>query len=100
MRADEAADASEANRKGRDAGWVRVREILSGGNSADRQLRIWNANRDVVEVAGEQDEPATFSVVRLQRLLNGEVAHRRGCRAARACRARPTPRGAVPRRRG
>lgn len=28
MRAGEAADASEPNRKGRDAGWVRVREIL------------------------------------------------------------------------
>jgi carboxylate-amine ligase len=30
-----------------------VREILSRGNSADRQLRIYNANRDVVEVARE-----------------------------------------------
>jgi glutamate---cysteine ligase / carboxylate-amine ligase len=24
--------------------------ILSRGNGADRQLRIWNANRDIVEV--------------------------------------------------
>jgi len=30
-----------------------VREILSTGNSADRQLRVWNANRDVLEVAAE-----------------------------------------------
>ncbi len=30
-----------------------VREILSRGNGADRQLRIWNANRDVVEVVRE-----------------------------------------------
>ncbi|MFL6011648.1 MAG: carboxylate-amine ligase [Gaiellaceae bacterium] len=30
-----------------------VREILSGGNGADRQLRTWNANRDVVEVVVE-----------------------------------------------
>jgi carboxylate-amine ligase len=27
-----------------------VLEILSRGNGADRQLRIWNANRDIVEV--------------------------------------------------
>ncbi len=30
-----------------------VREILSRGSSADRQLRIFNANRDIVEVARE-----------------------------------------------
>jgi carboxylate-amine ligase len=30
-----------------------VREILSRGSSADRQLRIYNANRDIVEVARE-----------------------------------------------
>jgi glutamate---cysteine ligase / carboxylate-amine ligase len=30
-----------------------VREILSRGNGADRQLRIFNANRDIVEVVGE-----------------------------------------------
>jgi carboxylate-amine ligase len=30
-----------------------VREILSRGNGADRQLRTWNANRDVVEVVVE-----------------------------------------------
>jgi carboxylate-amine ligase len=28
-----------------------VREILARGNGADRQLRVWNANRDIVEVA-------------------------------------------------
>jgi carboxylate-amine ligase len=33
-----------------------VRDILSRGNGADRQLRIWNANRDVVEVARELAE--------------------------------------------
>jgi hypothetical protein len=27
-----------------------VRALLDRGNSADRQLRIWNANRDIVEV--------------------------------------------------
>ena len=27
-----------------------VREILSRGNGSDRQLRIFNANRDIVEV--------------------------------------------------
>ena len=30
-----------------------VREILSRGNGADRQLRVWNANRDVLEVAAD-----------------------------------------------
>jgi hypothetical protein len=30
-----------------------IREILSNGNGADRQLRVFNANRDVVEVARE-----------------------------------------------
>ncbi len=30
-----------------------MREILSRGSSADRQLRIFNANRDIVEVARE-----------------------------------------------
>jgi carboxylate-amine ligase len=30
-----------------------VREILSRGNGADRQLRVFNANRDIVEVARE-----------------------------------------------
>ena len=30
-----------------------VREILDRGNSADRQLRIWGANRDIVEVVHE-----------------------------------------------
>ncbi|MEX2211678.1 MAG: carboxylate-amine ligase [Gaiellaceae bacterium] len=28
-----------------------IREIIARGNGADRQLRAWNANRDVVEVA-------------------------------------------------
>jgi gamma-glutamyl:cysteine ligase YbdK (ATP-grasp superfamily) len=30
-----------------------VREILSRGNGSDRQLRIFNANRDIVEVVSE-----------------------------------------------
>jgi carboxylate-amine ligase len=30
-----------------------VREILAKGNGADRQLRVFNANRDIVEVARE-----------------------------------------------
>jgi carboxylate-amine ligase len=30
-----------------------IREILSRGNGADRQLRVWNANRDLTEVASE-----------------------------------------------
>ncbi|MDQ3824116.1 MAG: carboxylate-amine ligase [Actinomycetota bacterium] len=30
-----------------------IREILANGNGADRQLRVFNANRDIVEVARE-----------------------------------------------
>ena len=30
-----------------------IRDILSRGSSSDRQLRIWNANRDIVEVVRE-----------------------------------------------
>jgi len=30
-----------------------IREILAGGNGADRQLRVFNANRDIVELVGE-----------------------------------------------
>ena len=30
-----------------------IREILSEGNGADRQLRVFNANRDLVEVVRE-----------------------------------------------
>jgi carboxylate-amine ligase len=30
-----------------------IREILRRGNGADRQLRVYNANRDIVEVARE-----------------------------------------------
>ena len=30
-----------------------IREILARGNSADRQRRIFNANRDIVEVVRE-----------------------------------------------
>ena len=30
-----------------------IREILSRGNGADRQRRIFNANRDIVEVVRE-----------------------------------------------
>jgi gamma-glutamyl:cysteine ligase YbdK (ATP-grasp superfamily) len=33
-----------------------VLEILARGNSADRQLRIYTANRDIVEVAREVAE--------------------------------------------
>ena len=30
-----------------------IRGILGRGNGADRQLRVFNANRDIVEVASE-----------------------------------------------
>ena len=30
-----------------------IRDILSNGNGADRQLRVYNANRDITEVVRE-----------------------------------------------
>jgi gamma-glutamyl:cysteine ligase YbdK (ATP-grasp superfamily) len=42
-----------ARELGSDGALEGVREILSRGNSAERQLRIYNANRDIVEVARE-----------------------------------------------
>jgi carboxylate-amine ligase len=30
-----------------------IRDILARGNGSDRQLRVWNANRDIVEVVRE-----------------------------------------------
>jgi gamma-glutamyl:cysteine ligase YbdK (ATP-grasp superfamily) len=30
-----------------------IQEILGRGNGSDRQRRIWNANRDIVEVVRE-----------------------------------------------
>jgi carboxylate-amine ligase len=30
-----------------------IHDILARGNGADRQLRVWNANRDIVEVVRE-----------------------------------------------
>jgi len=39
-----------------------VREILARGNGADRQLRVWNANRDIVEVVREISEATEAAV--------------------------------------
>ena len=48
---------SELGRTPRELGSERelegVLEILGRGSSSDRQLRIYNANRDIVEVARE-----------------------------------------------
>ena len=46
-----------------------ILEILSRGNGADRQLRIWNANRDIVEVV--RDLAKTTEVGLSQRALSG-----------------------------
>ncbi|HZU19654.1 MAG TPA: carboxylate-amine ligase [Gaiellaceae bacterium] len=39
-----------------------VREILARGNGSDRQLRVWNANRDIVEVVREIAEATEAAV--------------------------------------
>jgi carboxylate-amine ligase len=40
-----------------------IREILARGNGADRQLRVWNANRDIVEVVREISAATEAAVV-------------------------------------
>src|SRR6266540_633184 len=40
-----------------------IREILSRGNGAHRQLRIWNANRDIVEVVREIADATELAAV-------------------------------------
>jgi carboxylate-amine ligase len=40
-----------------------VREILARGNGADRQLRIFNANRDIVEVVQEIADATEGAVI-------------------------------------
>ena len=40
-----------------------VREILARGNGSDRQLRVWNANRDIVEVVREVAHATEASAV-------------------------------------
>jgi len=42
-----------------------IREILARGNGADRQLRIWNANRDIVEVVRELAKETEVAVAAL-----------------------------------
>jgi hypothetical protein len=39
-----------------------VRDILGRGNGSDRQLRVWNANRDIVEVVREISEATEAAV--------------------------------------
>jgi carboxylate-amine ligase len=45
--------APHARELGSEAELEGVEEILRRGNGADRQLRVFNANRDVVEVVRE-----------------------------------------------
>ena len=53
-----------ARELGCDAELEGISEILAKGNGSDRQRRIWNANRDIVEVVreiAEATEPAVVS---------------------------------------
>src|ERR687894_529173 len=50
---DAVAIAAHARDLGSERELEGIREILARGSSADRQLRIYNANRDIVEVARE-----------------------------------------------
>jgi glutamate---cysteine ligase / carboxylate-amine ligase len=52
-----------ARELGADSELEGIREILARGNGADRQLRIFNANRDIVEVAREIAEATEVAAV-------------------------------------
>jgi hypothetical protein len=56
-RAARSADARDSSRtrasSARDRELEGIRAILARGNGADRQLRVYNANRDIVEVVRE-----------------------------------------------
>src|SRR6266705_55589 len=43
-----------------------VSEILARGNGSDRQLRVWNANRDIVEVVRELSKVTEASAARYE----------------------------------
>src|SRR5207237_789909 len=56
-----------------------VREILSRGNGADRQLRTFHANRDIVAVGGEiADAPPTAAIYTLSRGIVPTAISREG----------------------
>ena len=78
-----------------------IREILARGNGADRQLRVFKANRDIVEVTREISD-ATEAAVRVahdrgRRRLPGrarlvvDVGHGRPALDARRARSVPPP---------
>jgi glutamate---cysteine ligase / carboxylate-amine ligase len=52
-----------ARELGSEAELEGIREILARGNGADRQLRIFNANRDIIEVAREIAEATEVAAV-------------------------------------
>jgi len=43
--------------------WRGIEQILRRGNGADRQLRVFNANRDIVEVTREIAQLTEISAV-------------------------------------
>jgi carboxylate-amine ligase len=55
--------APHARELGAEAELIRVEEIVVRGNSADRQLRTFNANRDVVEVVRDIADLTEAAVV-------------------------------------
>ena len=54
---------AHARELGSDRELEGVRQILARGNGADRQLRVFNANRDIVEVAREIANATEVAVV-------------------------------------
>jgi gamma-glutamyl:cysteine ligase YbdK (ATP-grasp superfamily) len=55
--------APHARELGAESELNRVEEIVVRGNSADRQLRTFNANRDVVEVVRDIADLTEAAVV-------------------------------------
>jgi len=52
-----------ARELGSDRELAGISEILARGNGADAQLRIWNANRDIVEVVKELSKTTEVGVL-------------------------------------
>jgi carboxylate-amine ligase len=52
-----------ARELGSDRELAGIAEILARGNGADAQMRVWNANRDIVEVVKELSKTTEVGVL-------------------------------------
>ena len=69
--------APHAKELGSEAELAGIEQILRRGNGADRQLRVFNANRDIVEVVREIAELTEIAPVRRHRVESRHADRRR-----------------------